>query len=79
VKLSSLGREFVHARVGRGRDRALFRAPFTRLCLMDVDERRLGILAGLAGRMLARAGLPAVVTATTERRRALDGRILSTA
>lgn len=47
--------------------------PFTELCLMDVDERRLSILTGLAGRMLARAGLPVEVTATADRRLALAG------
>ncbi len=47
--------------------------PFSEVCLMDIDERRLEILAGLTGRMLAGAGLPVTVTTTTERRRALDG------
>jgi len=47
--------------------------PFTEVCLMDIDARRLEILAGMSGRMLARAGLPLTVTATTERRYALEG------
>jgi 6-phospho-beta-glucosidase len=47
--------------------------PFTQLCLMDVDEHRLGILTGLTQRMLAKAGLAIHVTSTTERRRALEG------
>ncbi len=47
--------------------------PFAQLCLMDVDEGRLEILTGLARRMLAKAGLPIEVTATTERRHALEG------
>jgi 6-phospho-beta-glucosidase len=47
--------------------------PFAEVCLMDIDERRLEILAGLTRRMLSRTGLPVRVTATTERRRALEG------
>jgi len=62
--------------------------PFTEVCLMDVDERRLEILAGLSRRMLDKAGphprplsqgwergkgLPIAMTATTDRRRALEG------
>ncbi len=47
--------------------------PFTEVCLMDVDERRLEILAGLTRRMLDKARLPLAVTATTDRRRALEG------
>ena len=46
--------------------------PFTQLCLMDVNERRLEVLDGLTRRMLAKADLPIEVTATTERRRALE-------
>ncbi|MDI7277426.1 MAG: 6-phospho-beta-glucosidase, partial [Anaerolineae bacterium] len=47
--------------------------PVRELCLTDVDEQRLEILAGLTRRMLARAGLPVQVTATADRRRALEG------
>lgn len=47
--------------------------PFAELCLMDIDEERLEILAGLSRRMLARADLPVVVTATADRKRALEG------
>ena len=47
--------------------------PFTQLCLMDIDERRLAVLAGLTQRMLAKANLPIEVTATTEQERALEG------
>lgn len=47
--------------------------PFEEVCLTDINERRLEILAGLSQRMLAQAGLPVMVTATTERRRALEG------
>jgi len=47
--------------------------PFSHVCLMDVDEQRLEILAGLSQRMLSKAGLPVAVTSTTERRRALEG------
>ena len=45
--------------------------PFTQVCLMDVDERRLDILTGLTRRMLTKADLSVEVAATTERRRAL--------
>ena len=47
--------------------------PFGEVCLMDIDQARLAVLEGLSRRMLARAGLVARVTATTERRRALEG------
>jgi 6-phospho-beta-glucosidase len=47
--------------------------PFAEVCLMDIDERRLDILAGLTRRMLSRTGLPVRVAATTERQRALEG------
>lgn len=49
------------------------RLPVAELCLVDVSEQRLDILAGLSRRMLARAGLPIAVTATTDRRRGFDG------
>ena len=48
--------------------------PFREVCLMDVDERRLETLAGLSRRMLERGEVPPIgVTATTDRRRALEG------
>jgi 6-phospho-beta-glucosidase len=57
--------------------------PFDEVCLMDVDPRRLEILAGLTRRMFEHADPPPSsppnrggkvrVTATTERRRALEG------
>jgi len=47
--------------------------PFSEVCLMDIDQRRLEVLVGLSRRMLARADVPVTVTATTERRRALEG------
>jgi len=47
--------------------------PFSEICLMDINERRLEILAGLSRRMLTRAGLPISVTTATERRPALEG------
>ena len=49
------------------------RLPFGEICLADIDEQRLETLAGLSQRMLAKAGLPVTVTATTDRRRALEG------
>jgi|YNPNPStandDraft_1061719.scaffolds.fasta_scaffold14627_3 6-phospho-beta-glucosidase len=47
--------------------------PVAELALMDVDAGRLSILAGLSQRMFARAGRPVRVTATGDRRRAIDG------
>jgi 6-phospho-beta-glucosidase len=47
--------------------------PVAELCLTDVNEQRLNILGGLSRRMLAKAGLPAMVTTTADRRRALEG------
>jgi 6-phospho-beta-glucosidase len=47
--------------------------PVSEVCLTDISESRLGILGGLAQRMLARAGLPVRVTMTPDRRRALEG------
>ncbi|MHB0876938.1 MAG: 6-phospho-beta-glucosidase [Anaerolineae bacterium] len=47
--------------------------PVTELCLLDVNEQRLETLAGLSRRMFARTGVPVTVTATTDRRRGLDG------
>ncbi|GII01517.1 6-phospho-beta-glucosidase [Planobispora takensis] len=38
--------------------------PLTEIALVDPDTRRLGLVAGMARRMLARAGHPAKVTAT---------------
>lgn len=47
--------------------------PVQELHLMDIDEQRLEVLAGLSRRMLARAGLALKVHATTDIERALDG------
>jgi 6-phospho-beta-glucosidase len=47
--------------------------PFSHICLTDVDEKRLEVLSGLTRRMLDRAGLSITVSATIERRRALEG------
>jgi len=47
--------------------------PFDEICLMDISQERLTVLAGLSQRMLANAGLPVKVTATTDRQRALEG------
>jgi 6-phospho-beta-glucosidase len=46
--------------------------PFSRLALMDIDQRRLDILASLSQRMIAKADLPVEVTATSERKAALE-------
>lgn len=48
--------------------------PVTELSLLDINEQRLEIVAGLSRRMLARAGLPVQVTTTTaDRGEALEG------
>ena len=47
--------------------------PVSEVCLTDIDEKRLEILAGLSQRIVAKAGLPVKVTMTTDRRRALEG------
>ncbi|MGQ9683100.1 MAG: 6-phospho-beta-glucosidase [Anaerolineae bacterium] len=47
--------------------------PVSELCLTDINPQRLEVLAGLSQRMLAAAGLAVRVTATTDRRRALEG------
>ena len=47
--------------------------PVTELCLTDISEARLSILGGLTRRMVAASGLPVTVSATLDRRRALDG------
>ncbi|MFC0863710.1 6-phospho-beta-glucosidase [Sphaerimonospora cavernae] len=39
--------------------------PLSEIVLIDPDEHRLGLVAAMAGRMLARAGHPARVTAST--------------
>ncbi len=49
------------------------RLPVDELALMDINMRRLEILAGLSRRMFAAAGLPTRVTATTDRRQAIAG------
>ena len=43
------------------------------LCLMDIDEERLGLSARFADRAVEDHDLPATVEATTDRRQALDG------
>ena len=49
------------------------RLPVDELVLIDIDAERLGIVAGLAGRILARRGWPGRLTPTTDRAAALDG------
>lgn len=49
------------------------RLPVDELVLLDVDAERLGIVAGLAGRILARRGWSGRLTPTTDRARALEG------
>src|SRR5690349_25167952 len=47
--------------------------PIDELVLLDPDEDRLGIVGGLAGRILARAGWPGRLTLTSDRSAAVDG------
>ncbi|MCJ7738899.1 MAG: 6-phospho-beta-glucosidase, partial [Anaerolineae bacterium] len=47
--------------------------PVQEVALTDINPRRLGVLAGLSQRMVAKASLPIRVTSTTDRRRALGG------
>lgn len=47
--------------------------PVSRLVLMDIDERKLGIVGGLAQRMVEASGRPIEVTLTRERRQAIEG------
>jgi 6-phospho-beta-glucosidase len=47
--------------------------PLEELALLDVDEERLGILAGMTRRMLDRGGHPARVTSTTRLEEAAEG------
>jgi 6-phospho-beta-glucosidase len=47
--------------------------PVSEICLTDVSPSRLEILTGLAQRMVARAGKPIRVTATANRKEALEG------
>lgn len=48
------------------------RLPVDELVLLDIDPERLGIVAGLAGRMLERAGWGGRLTATGDRDAALE-------
>src|SRR5947199_10400948 len=47
--------------------------PVSELALLDTDERRLGILAGMTRRMLAKGGHPANLTVTTSLEEAVEG------
>jgi 6-phospho-beta-glucosidase len=47
--------------------------PFDTFSLMDVDEKRLEVVGGLAGRQLRNAGFKGEVELTAELNRALDG------
>jgi 6-phospho-beta-glucosidase len=49
------------------------RLPVDELVLLDPDADRLGVVAGLAGRILARRGWPGRLVATDDRAAALDG------
>ena len=43
------------------------------IVLMDIDEKRLEIVGGLAKRMMRKAGLPTKIVLTTDRREAMEG------
>ncbi len=45
----------------------------TELCLMDIDERKLGLFSAISRELVRRAGDPFQVTATTDARQALSG------
>ncbi len=45
----------------------------TELCLMDVDERKLGLFSAVCRELVRRAGDPFTLTATTDARAALSG------
>ncbi|HWI65101.1 MAG TPA: 6-phospho-beta-glucosidase, partial [Symbiobacteriaceae bacterium] len=47
--------------------------PVREIRLMDIDERRLEIMAGFCRRFAEHLGLPVTITATTDRRRAIEG------
>ncbi len=47
--------------------------PVDELILHDIDDERLSIVAGLAGRILRRQGWPGRLVATTDRTAAIDG------
>ena len=47
--------------------------PVQQLFLMDIDQRKLGIVGGLAKRMVAASGLPIDVTTTMDRKEAIEG------
>jgi len=49
------------------------RLPVQELVLMDISEDRLGVVAGLAERMMARLGWPGRITSTTSTDEAVDG------
>jgi 6-phospho-beta-glucosidase len=49
------------------------RLPVDELVLFDVDQERLGVVGGLAGRMLARAGWSGQLVRTGRREEAIDG------
>src|SRR6266540_4825767 len=49
------------------------RLPIDELALHDIDATRLGIVGGLAGRMLTRVGWPGHLTLTDDRDAATEG------
>jgi 6-phospho-beta-glucosidase len=49
------------------------RLPIDTLALLDIDAERLGVVGGLAGRMLSRVGWPGRLELTGDREAAIDG------
>ena len=49
------------------------RLPVDELVLLDIDRERLGVVGGLAERMLKRVGWPGSLVLTADRHRALEG------
>jgi 6-phospho-beta-glucosidase len=47
--------------------------PVSEICLTDPNQGRLEVVCGLSQRMAARSGLPVRVTATADRKKALEG------
>jgi len=47
--------------------------PVSELVLQDIDEERLEVVGGLAGRILGKLGHPARLELTTDRRKAIEG------
>ena len=67
------GRQHPHPELVQGFATREDRLPVDELVLFDIDAERLGVVAGLAGRMLARAGWGGRLVQTGRREQAIDG------